>query len=819
MKEKVHVLPSNLLYSESKKLLFVLLFSLLSILALQAQNSNASDTGHDNANENATVEGGTVSTVDGLDYVEACFGDDEPDVFNFHVEGASGRLKQWVITDDWDNILYLPEEPMFDFNNEEEERTLRVYHISYNGMKPLVHPFWHKHIKNLSDLRGKFDISDNYIEVKLIQQPEGGTISLADGSTEIEICAGDGHSDLFAVNVTGANGGAGVNMIWVVTETNYDIVMTSMDNSFDFEDDGDGTYWIWHLSYAENVSLDGLTNALDLMGCFDLSNPITVIRNGVDAGSIAIANGGGTEIEICAGDGVSDAFDVEVTGDLLGDNMAWVITDNADDPEILALPEGPPFDLEGAGDGTCLIWHIAFEDGLTGAEVGNNVSALMGCYVLSNAITVIRNGVNAGSIAIANDGGTEIEICAGDGVSDAFDVEVTGDLLGDNMAWVITDNADDPEILALPDGPPFDLEGAGDGTCLIWHIAFEDGLTGAEVGNNVSALMGCYVLSNAITVIRNGVNAGNIAIANDGGTEIEICAGDGVSDAFDVEVTGDLLGDNMAWVITDNADDPEILALPDGPPFDLEEAGDGVCLIWHIAFEDGLTGAEVGNNVSALSGCLSLSNAIQVTRIGVHGGTIAGGEDNNFSFTVGDETADTIADGAITLEGQMGTNSAWVLTNEDATVILALPENYTDLDFDGSEAGVNKLWHLSYADGLEGLTPPDEGDHLVSGLAGCFSLSNAITITLEAAASGKIALYPNPTKGLVSINLNNFSGDNLNISLYNLRSARLYNQNVSFSGLSKIQEVNVDDLDSGLYFVKVTNLETGATAVKGLVID
>ncbi|WP_242204894.1 T9SS type A sorting domain-containing protein [Aestuariivivens insulae] len=601
MKEKVHTSPSNLFLAQPKLLLLIFIFSLFGLFVLQAQNSNASDTGNENANENATVEGGMVSTMDGSDYAEACIGDEVEDIVHFMVEGASGRLKQWVITDDEDNILYLPEEPWFDFNNEEEEGTVRVYHLSYNGMKPLVQPFWHKHISNLlEDLRGKYDISDNYIEVKLIQQPEGGEASLADGATEIEICAGDGNSDLFEVNVTGASGGAQVSMIWVVTETNADIVMTTTDTTFDFEADGEGTYLIWHLSYAENVSLEGVTNANDLMGCFDLSNPITVIRN----------------------------------------------------------------------------------------------------------------GVNAGSIAIANDGGTAIEICAGDGNSDAFDVEVMGDLLGDNMGWIITDNAEDPKILAVPDGPPFDLEGAGGGVCLIWHIAYEDGLQGMMAS-----------------------------------TEAE--------DYF----------------------------------------------------------------VSGLEGCFSLSNAIEVTRIGVNGGTLTAGDDNSFSFTVGDGTADTIEDGAITLEGNMGTNSAWIVTNEDGTIILGLPANYTDVDFDGAGEGVCKLWHMSYEDGLEGLDPPTEGDHLMSSLVGCFSLSNAITINRTVASTSKVALYPNPTKSSVSVDLTNFSGDNINISLYNLKSLRFYNQNMSFNGLSRAKYLNVSDFESGLYFVKVTNLETGVSAVKRLVIN
>ena len=77
-------------------------------------------------------------------------------------------------------------------------------------------------------------------------------------------------------------------------------------------------------------------------------------------------------------------------------------------------------------------------------------------------------------------------------------------------------------------------------------------------------------------------------------------------------------GTNSTYVITDA--DGNILGLPptleavEGVNFD--EAGAGVCLIWHLSFEEGLQNAEVGNNASQLEGCFELSNPIEVTRLG-----------------------------------------------------------------------------------------------------------------------------------------------------------------------------------------------------------
>ncbi|NRB46040.1 MAG: hypothetical protein HRU41_00085, partial [Saprospiraceae bacterium] len=305
-----------------------------------------------------------------------------------------------------------------------------------------------------------------------------------------------------------------------------------------------------------------------------------------------------TQRVICAGDGTSDPIDVRLSGQM-GSNSAWVITDDA--LNILALPPAPPFDLEGAGPGTCLIWHLSYDGMISGAEVGKNAADLEGCYDLSNPFTVYRNGVNGGTIS-TND---PTQICAGDGQGDPIDVSVEGSE-GPHAAWIITDDAGN--ILALPPAPPFDLEGAGEGVCLIWYLRHDGAIDGLEMGNNANDLRGCFDLSNPITVYRDGVDGGHLTTAG-GMTEKTICAGDGESDAFGVNLTG-VVGANSAWVITDDA--LNILALPPAPPFDLEGAGPGTCLIWHLSFEDGLMGAAVGMNAANLDGCYDLSKPITV---------------------------------------------------------------------------------------------------------------------------------------------------------------------------------------------------------------
>ncbi|MEL6988349.1 MAG: hypothetical protein AAGK97_11025, partial [Bacteroidota bacterium] len=554
------------------------------------------------------------------------------------------------------NILGLPASPPFDLEGA-GGGTCLVWYASINGTLTGVEVG-----NNVSDIEGCYALSNPITVIR--EGVNGGDLSTTDGLTELTICAGDGNSDAFDVVVENSEG---ENAAWVITDDSGNILALPPAPPFDLEGAGPGTCLVWYLRYNGDITgAEVGNNAADIEGCFDLSNPIAVVREYVESASIATTDNE-TEITICAGDGVSDAFDVTVDGGV-GMTSAWIITD--DQLNILGLPAAPPFDLEGAGGGTCLVWYASINGTLTGVEVGNNVSDIEGCYALSNPITVIREGVNGGDLS-TTDGLTELTICAGDGNSDAFDVMVENSE-GENAAWVITD--DSGNILALPPAPPFDLEGAGPGTCLVWYLRYNGDISGAEVGNNAADIEGCYDLSNPIVVIREYVESASIA-TTDEQTEITICAGDGVSDAFDVMVDGGA-GMTSAWIITD--DQLNILGLPAAPPFDLEGAGGGTCLVWYASINGTLTGVEVGNNVSEIEGCYALSNPITVIREGVNGGDIeTTGGMTELTICAGDGNSDAFD---VTLTNEEGESSAWVITDDSGNILALPPSPPFDLD-------------------------------------------------------------------------------------------------------------------------------------------
>ncbi|MDH3649048.1 MAG: T9SS type A sorting domain-containing protein, partial [Saprospiraceae bacterium] len=343
--------------------------------------------------------------------------------------------------------------------------------------------------------------------------------------------------------------------------------------------------------------LDLDANTADLIGCFSFSNAVTVNRTQPVGGTLA-----GGPFEFCVGDGVQDTVSgVSLSGNV-GANSQFVVTDT--NGVILGLPpSAEAVDFDGAGEGVCLIWHLSYGTGLEGLELENNTADLIGCFSFSNAITVVRNEVAGGTLS-----GGPFEFCVGDGVADTVSgVSLTGDT-GPNSQYVVTDT--NGVILGLPPTPEaVDFDGAGNGVCLIWHLSYADGLTGLDLDANTADLMGCFSFSNAVTVNRTQPVGGTLA-----GGPFEFCVGDGMADMVSGVTLSGNVGPNSQYVVTDTLG--EILGLPGSPEeVDFDGAGEGVCLIWHLSYADGLTGLEMGGNTAGLVGCFSLSNSLTVNRV------------------------------------------------------------------------------------------------------------------------------------------------------------------------------------------------------------
>lgn len=654
------------------------------------------------------VNGGTIITSDSLLTVEVCSGDGEADLITALLSGEEGPESDWIVTDNNNNILMVTDTSTFDFEGV-APGTCLIYHISYFAGATGIEVD-----SNLADIAGCFDISNSIVVNR--EEIDGGILLTDMGVDTVNIIAGDGISDAFDVTLTDT---VGIFSDWLITNSSGLIIGLPPGPPFDLETAGGGQCQIWHLSYNSAQTIDIGMPLDEFEGCYDLSNPITVIRDGINGGNL-VTTDNETEVSICLGDMTSDSVDVILT-DTMGTFSAWIITDTFG--LILDLPASPPFGFDNAGPGVCQIWHIVYEGMISGLEIDSTLANLMGSFDLSNSIEVTRNEVDGGAI-MTTDSLTAISVMVADGMPDLVDM-ILEDNLGDNSQWVITDSSG--VILSLPAAPPFDFEDAGSGVCQIWHLSYTDTIVGLMVGANIDTLTGCYDFSNPVTVTRTGVNGGILTNTNFN-TSITICAGDGIADPFNIFLS-DTVGTNFQFLITDTTG--LILGLPSGPPFDLEGAGGGICQLWNLAYENDLMGDTLGGNINNLTGTFDFSNPFTITRNGVNGGDIT--SDNGLTevtITVGEGVEDSIDIVQVDFEGD---SLQWIITDTLGN-IMALPDAPPFL-FEDAGIGVCQIWSLAYFDGLTGLAI----DSNIVDLAGCFDLSNPITVIRDGIDGGVIA--------------------------------------------------------------------------------
>ena len=138
--------------------------------------------------------------------------------------------------------------------------------------------------------------------------------------------------------------------------------------------------------YIAGIALDETGATCDITGFVAVNFNTDPACTSCEASASTISTTDPTTICI---DGIPDPIDVSIDDLGCGDG-AWVITDSIG--TILALPPGPPFDLDGAGAGTCLIWYVNSDDPNFAPAVGDDAPAAVAaaCATLSNPITVIR---------------------------------------------------------------------------------------------------------------------------------------------------------------------------------------------------------------------------------------------------------------------------------------------------------------------------------------------------------------------------------------------------------------------------------------------
>jgi hypothetical protein len=80
----------------------------------------------------------------------------------------------------------------------------------------------------------------------------------------------------------------------------------------------------------------------------------------------------------------------------------------------------------------------------------------------------------------------------------------------------------------------------------------------------------------------------------------------------------------------------------------------------------------------------------------------------------------------------------------------------------------------------------------------------------ETVFEGSLKVYPNPTNGAITINLNNITADNYTLTLSNVLGEEIYSVSTLINGTYK-EEIDLSSFGKGAYFINISNSNSSVT--------
>jgi len=279
------------------------------------------------------AEGATVLTKEGKTTAYACLNNGMDDFVGFDNTSISGVRYQYLITDENNIILGLPESGFSNFEGT-GSGDCRVWGLSFQG-RLTANVGDDITTTILSD--DCFDLSDNFISI-IRRQIEETEVSLIDGSVDGEINDNDEASFDF-VN----NGDNDANFAYVVTREDNRIIAV-VDNSFDFAFEEPGKYFVYGYSFTGEIrfGVGMVATGFISEGCSEKSNNLVFIRKNTEAAPMP------PSCTVDAGTLSTDQSTVTLSGGVVNivatPNGDAVITGDFD--QVFILTSGPELTIQ-----------------------------------------------------------------------------------------------------------------------------------------------------------------------------------------------------------------------------------------------------------------------------------------------------------------------------------------------------------------------------------------------------------------------------------------------------------------------------------------
>ena len=691
--------------------------------------SDLSDSCFDLSNDAVEVfrdvpEGGTVSLLDGSDFIEICVGDGSPSIVSYSHINPSNSLYGYLITDENDNLLAVELDDFHDFEGA-GAGNCRIYGFAYTGN---VTSSDGENVLTLDLTDDCYSLSSNYITVSR-RQADGGTVSTSLDETLVYLCPSDGVADVVSFHTTSVGT---INYAYVITDLDGNILGFETNDFHDFDNAGEGTCLVYGLSYFENFNQDATNIFVDALAddCYELSTDyITVIREIPAAGNLHFSNGD-TIAYTCPGNGMVDVLSFVATNNS-NSKIAYVITNEAE--EVLAVTSDNAWDFEDAPEGICRIYTVAYTGNLLLMPTDSlpSTQASDDCFdVSSDYIEVVRAVPNGGLIELPN-GQTEIYTCPGDGGADIVNFVYT-DASNSPYAYLILD--ENNVVLGIETSDAHDFENAPLGDCSVLGVAYTGNIT-MQVGDDASAVDfsdDCFSYSgNLITVHRVNPTGGMLGFVG-GGSAMQICAGDGNSDVIAIQNIDASVGAYL-FIIADSNN--VILGNTFAFNINFDNYSSAACRVYGLSFTGDFTG-EIGDtltNIALSDDCFDISeNYLTISKTYVNAGhlTTSNGEES-IIICPGDGIPNVVE--FATDSDANDVNYQYIITNNQG-VILDIPVG-NSFNFDPAGIGICKVYGISYVGTLTA-----EIDSLITTVSSddCYDLSDNFIEIIRDTPSGDV---------------------------------------------------------------------------------